>query len=223
MDFEETFVGDFVFAAGEGAQGKGAKGDAPMTEMIPTSSVDLALLDGTSENTIAPPGELRFDARSDDDPQVYIKILPFLASYSVTEREIMPVYLSAMLRLLAFLTDVDALLGCPILLPASSSSGIEFEDLGATKQWVVTSSYYFAICLIRQLINSFIHAADEFGSLSGQLLPPPGSYTSSPQGLDCTKVQKQIVARLRALVELDEELRFVSSKCYAFAPPGTSL
>ena len=223
-DFEDTFVGDFVDTASESAHGKVAEGDAPVTEMIPTCSVDLALLDGTSENTIAPPGEMRFDAHGVDDPLVYIKILPFLASYNITEREIMPVYLSAMFRLIALVTEVDALLGCPILLPASSSSGIEFEDLGATKQWVVTSSYYFAACLIRQLINSFIqYAADESASLPGSILPPAGSYTSSSQGLDYTKIQKQIVARLRALVELDEELRFTSSKCYTFAPPGTSL
>jgi len=223
-DFEDTFVGDFVDTAGESAHGKGAEGDAPVTEMIPTCSVDLALLDGTSENTIAPPGEMRFDARNVDDPLVYIKILPFLASYNITEREIMPVYLSAMFRLIALVTEVDALLGCPILLPASASSGIEFEDLGATKQWVVTSSYYFATCLIRQLINSFIqYAADESASLPGLVLPPAGSYTSSSQGLDYMKIQKQIVARLWALVELDEELRFTSSKCYTFAPPGTSL
>jgi hypothetical protein len=70
------------------------------------------------------------------------------------------------------------------------------------------------------LINSFIHAADESGSFPGLAKAPVGSYMSSSQGFDCKDVQKKIVARLKALVELEEELRFTASKCYTFAPPG---
>lgn len=36
-------------------------------------------------------------------------------------------------------------------------------------------------------------------------------------------MQKKIVARLRALVDLEEELRFTASKCFIFAPPGLDL
>ena len=154
---------------------------------------------------------------------MYVKILPLLASYSPTMREFWPIQLSPMFRLIACLSDVDALLSCPVLLPSATSSGIEFEDLGTSKQWVVTASYFFSTCWIRQLINSFIlHAADEPGSLPDLPMGPVASFTSSSQELDFVVVRKDIVLRLRALVELEEELRFTSSKCYAFAPPGKS-
>ncbi|KAL3799645.1 hypothetical protein ACHAW5_004516 [Stephanodiscus triporus] len=220
-DFEDIFVGDFVDEDDDDLQRRGTKGDMQTLEMVPMDSTDLALLDGTSVNAIAPPGELRF---GDGNGSVYIKILPLLASYSPTMREFWPIQLSPMFRLIACLSDVDALLSCPVLLPSATSSGIEFEDLGTSKQWVVTASYFFSTCWIRQLINSFIlHAADEPGSLPDLPMGPVASFTSSSQELDCVVVRKDIVLRLRALVELEEELRFTSSKCYAFAPPGLDL
>jgi hypothetical protein len=215
-DFEDIFVGEFVDNDDDDdAQHRGTKGDMHTLEMVPKDSADLGLLDGSSGNTIAPPGELRFGEEND----VYVKILPLLSSNNPTLREFWPVQISPMFRLIACLSDVEGLLGCPILLPSATSSGMEFEDLGTTKQWVVTASYYFATCWVRELINSFIHAADESGSFPGL---PMGSFTSSSQGFDCIEVQKKIVARLKGLVELEEELRFTSSKCYTFAPPGKS-
>lgn len=220
-DFEEIFVGDFVDSDDDDddAQHRGTKGDMHTLEMVPKDSADLSLLDGTSGNTIAPPGELRFGEEHDS---VYVKILPLLASTNPTLREFWPVQISPMFRLIACLSEVEILLGCPILLPSSTSSGMEFEDLGTSKQWVVTASYYFSTCWIRMLINSFIHAADESASFPGLATAPVGSFTSSSQGYDCKDVQKKIIARLKALVELEEELRFTSSKCYTFAPPGKS-
>ena len=220
-DFEDIFVGDFVDSDDDDddAQHRGTKGDMHTLEMVPKDSADLGLLDGTSGNTIAPPGELRFGEENDS---VYVKILPLLASNNPTLREFWPVQISPMFRLIACLSEVEILLGCPVLLPSATSSGMEFEDLGITKQWVVTASYYFSTCWIRMLINSFIHAADESASFPGLATAPVGSFTSSSQGYDCKDVQKKIIARLKALVELEEELRFTSSKCYTFAPPGKS-
>jgi hypothetical protein len=216
-DFENIFVGDFVDTDDDdNLQHRGTKG-MHMLDMVPTDSADLALLDGTTENSIAPLGELRFGEASD---KIYVKILPLLASYNSIERDFWPIQLSPMLRLIACLSDVDALLGCPILLPSAVSSGMDFEDLGKTKQWIVTASYFFSTCWIRQLINSFIHAADESGTLPGLAYAPIASFTSSSQEQDWIYIQKKVVGRLRALVELEEELRFTSSKCYAFAPPG---
>ena len=85
-------------------------------------------------------------------------------------------------------------------------------------QWVVTSSYFFGTCWVRQLINSFIFAADECAGAPSA--PAAGSFTASSQGFNSDEVRKKVVSRLEALVELEEELRFTSSKCFTFAPPG---
>lgn len=218
-DFEHIFVGDFIdIDDDDNEQHRGTKG-MQILDMIPTDNADLALLDGSTENSIVPLGELRFGEVGDT---IYVKILPLLASCNSVEREFWLIQLSPMLRLIACLSDVDALLGCPILLPFSEVSGIDFKDLGKMKQWIVTASYYFSTCWIRQLINSFICAADETGSLPGLALAPIATFTSSSQEQHWIYVQKKVVARLKALVEVEEELRFTSSKCYAFAPPGKS-
>jgi len=105
----------------------------------------------------------------------------------------------------------------PILMPSVESSGMEFEELSASKQWVVTSSYYFATCWVRELINTFIFAADPSTPEEASVM------TSSSQGFDCKDVQKKLIERLKALIELEEELRFTSSKCFVFSPPGLDL
>jgi len=256
-DFENFFVGDFEETdlsqqqqkeqkQGTKGAGKGGKrdtdNDAPIMEdqtMIPTSPTDLALLNGTSALIHAPPSTLRFNIAGAESV-VYVKITSLLSSSNRTEREVLPVQLSPMFRLMSTLSDVrfggkglseiDAMLECPLLLPTVESSGMEFEELSSGKQWVVTSSYFFGTCWVRQLINSFIYAAyDEGGALvagsavgatAGQVA---GTFTSSSQGFNCEEVQKKIVARLKALVELEEELRFTSSKCFVFAPPGLDI
>ncbi len=101
-------------------------------------------------------------------------------------------------------------------MPLTESSGIDFEDLSATKQWVVTSSYFCATCWVRELVNNFIFAADPIN-------PGASAITSSSQGFDCRDVQQKVIERLKALIELEEELRFTSSKCFVFSPPGLDL
>lgn len=49
-----------------------------------------------------------------------------------------------------------------------------------------------------------------------------GTFTASSQGFNANDARKKIVARLKSLVELEEELRFTSSKCFVFAPPGNN-
>lgn len=101
-------------------------------------------------------------------------------------------------------------------MPSAESSGIDFEDLSATKQWVVTSSYFFATCWVRELVNNFIFATDPSA-------PETSAITSSSQGFDCKDVQQKLIERLKALIDLEEELRFTSSKCFVFSPPGLDL
>ena len=233
QEFETTYVGDFEETEDEVKPQKGTKGAGtePMLndDMIPTNDADLAMLDGSSTNPLAPPGELRFNIAGADS-LVYVKILPLLASHDPSAREILPVQLAPMFRLMSTLSDqrfggkglseIDAMLECPMLLPASDCSGMEFEDLSPAKQLVTTASYFFATCWVRQLINSFIYAADVTASTAGTPAASVGSFTAGSQGFNSEEVKKKLVARLEALVDLEEELRFTSSKCYAFAPPG---
>ena len=248
-DFEAWYVGDFEENGDDcdgGARkggGGGKKGGGEMmleldAKQIPTSSRDLALLNGTPHNT-SPPGQLRYNiAGSDND--VYLPLLGLLSSSNRIERDILPVTLSPMFRLTSTLSDVryggrglseiDAMLECPLLMPTIESSGEEFEELSSMKQWVVTSSYFFAASWVRQLINSFIYAADDENETSATTsaaasssAPTAGSFTCSSQGFNSGDVQKKIVARLRALVDLENELEFTSSKCFVFAPPGKQV
>lgn len=70
-----------------------------------------------------------------------------------------------------------------------------------------------ATCWVRELINNFIHGASP--SALNRTLP-----TASTQGNDADAIKRNIVQRLRNLIELEDELKHTSSKCYNFAPPG---
>lgn len=159
-EFENLYVGDFEEESDVPQGTKGAGNHDVTFNQIPTTSQDVALLNGTSTNDMAPPGELRFNIMCAES-EVYVKLLPLLSSHDRLERELLPVQLVPMFRLMSTISDkryggkglseIDAMLECPLLLPTSTSSGIEFEDLSPTKQWVVTASYFFATCWIRQV------------------------------------------------------------------------
>ncbi len=224
-DFEAWFVGDFDDSAFSGKNDTEVNKDAPMIG-VPKCSADLALLDRSSMNSAAPTGEIRFHVACVES-DVYVKILSLLASHERTY--FLPVQLSPMFRLMSTLNDqryggvglheIDAVLDCPLLTSSQASSGIEFEDLSRSKQWVVTSSCYFATSWIRQLINSFIHEANESTTVADLMAGSHMSSTLSPL-MNHLDVQKRIIARLATLVELEEELLYTCSKCYDFAPPG---
>jgi hypothetical protein len=81
--------------------------------------------------------------------------------------------------------------------------------------------YFFqATCWVRELINAFIHA-ETFtpSSLDNSTI---ASRSASSQGFQ-VDIKVRLVERLKNLLELEEDLRFTSSKCYTFAPPGKSL
>ncbi|KAL3790149.1 hypothetical protein HJC23_009586 [Cyclotella cryptica] len=232
-EFEQRYVGDFVVENSQDM--KLVKGGYDQTrshggsqQLLPTNANDLSLLNKTSNNALAPPGEVRYGLYG-ADTEVYIKILPLLSSPCVLERELLPVQLCPMFSLMAMLSDarnggkglseIDALLECPLILPSTECSGVEFNDLSISQQWVTTSSYYFATCWVRELINAFIHAETSTPSLDRG---NNRSTSESSQGFHAD-TKKRIVDRLSNLVELEEELRFTSSKCYAFAPPGLDV
>jgi len=232
-EFEDAFVGDFtVLKEGKTCSPTIDLSGTPDNDVsfAPADSDDLALVNGTSTNIIAPRGEIRFSIEG-PHPEVYVKILSLLSSYDMIERELLPVQLCPMFRLVAALNDtrhggcglseLDAMLDCPMLLPHPESSKIQFKDMPSMQQWVITSSYFFATCWVRELINSFIYA--------GAVVPSNGSTQSSaPKStlsheFNATDVRKKIVARLKALVELEEELRFTCSRCFVFAAPGLDI
>jgi len=221
QEFEDTFVGDFEEME-EGQKGlKGAKDDGLDPHQIPCDQHDMALLNGTATNCIQLPGEMRFRVEGNDS-HVYVKILPLLTSLNRSKREMLIQQLCPMFRLMASLSDeryggrglseIDAMLESPFLMPSAESSGMEFEELSAIQQWVVTSTYFYATSWVRELINNFIFATDP--STSEVIV------TSSSQGFECNEAQKKVVDRLKALLDLEEELRFTSSKCFVFSPPG---
>eukprot|EP00579_Thalassiosira_antarctica_P028848 CAMPEP_0202023654 /NCGR_PEP_ID=MMETSP0905-20130828/52355_1 /ASSEMBLY_ACC=CAM_ASM_000554 /TAXON_ID=420261 /ORGANISM="Thalassiosira antarctica, Strain CCMP982" /LENGTH=294 /DNA_ID=CAMNT_0048586081 /DNA_START=1 /DNA_END=881 /DNA_ORIENTATION=- len=103
-EFENYYVGDFEEESDVPQGTKGAVGndDDAALDQIPTSSQDLALLNGTSTNKIAPPGELRFSIAGAESV-VYVKLLPLLSSHDRTQRELLPVQLCPMFRLMSTL------------------------------------------------------------------------------------------------------------------------
>jgi hypothetical protein len=73
--------------------------------LVPVNREDAALLNGTSSNSNAPPVEIRFNIVGADS-LVYVKITPLLSSFNVVERELLPVQLCPMFRLMATLSDM---------------------------------------------------------------------------------------------------------------------
>ena len=170
---------------------------------------DKQLIEGKSSNLLAPPAEMRFDIDS-DEAVIYVKILS-LACSGDTRKRAMPQYLGSLLQLLSSCNDerfggegveeIDAILGCPIFLPAKDTLGIEFEDISEGKRLSSVHSIFYAACWCRELVNTFVMSA-----------------VKSKDGND--EIRSKIVRRLQNLVELEEELMFVAKKTYNFAPPG---
>ena len=170
------------------------------------------LLDGTLIDRKTPKGELRYDI-DNGEAAIYVQILPQIVSNDTTQK-CMPQYLCSLLFLLASCNDrrfngdgieeIDAILGCPIFLPAKEMLGIEFEDLPSSKQLAVVNSLFHGACWFRELINTFIVAAASTGS-------------------DADELRSKVVERLKNLIVLEEEFLFTAKKCHAFAPPGMSI
>lgn len=151
-DFEQTFVRDFVDENTQSQTQKMGKGvAATQPEPIPTSKDDVAILNGTSENALAPPGEMRYHLQP--HTAIYIPILSLLSAPGVAKREVLPLQLCPQLSLIASLKneryggdglkELDALIEAPLFLPRADCSGLEFTDLSPDQQWTVTASFYF--------------------------------------------------------------------------------
>lgn len=235
-EFESMYVGDFeeedAHKGTKGGKGDGSGNEQQLTQ-IPTCQNDLALLNDSSTSKMAPPGALRFNIDGAESA-VYLKLLPIMSSSDRSARNLLPVILCPMFRLMSTLCDlrfggnglaeIDAMLECPLLVPTKECSDFEFDELSQMQQWVVTSNNFFATCWMRQLINSFIYATSDAeipsSGISSSAPAAVGSFTSSSQGFNAEEVRRKLVERLKALVQLEDDLEFTSSKCFTFAPPG---
>jgi len=231
-NLEELYLGDLAdphatpqkSSTQSGSMGSSASALGPSCNIEDAS--DRALVEGTSANSISPRGDLRFNIDG-EDALVYLKFLPMLSSNEIVDRQALPLQLCPLFRLLATcndtqyggqgLSEVDALLGCPLLLPSESSVGDDFQHLPPAKQWTATASIFFATCWCRELINAFIFsAAFPVIGVEGKVNP------SADESQICNQedIRNKVVGRIRTLVELEEELRFTASKCFDFSPPG---
>lgn len=173
---------------------------------------DRAIVSGTSANVRAVQGSMRFNIDR-GEAAIYVKLLPLAASNAIA-KQAMPQYICSLLHLLSSCHDdrfggegvleIDAVLGCPLLLPAQEHLGIEFVDMLPAKQLTAVAALFSATCWCRELINSFVVSA-------------AGSSEHSEE------MRSKIIERLKNLIQLEEELTFASKKCYQFAPPNMSV
>jgi Fanconi anemia group D2 protein len=182
------------------------------------SDLDRHIIEGTSTLASAPKGAIRFNIDK-DDAIVYMKLLTLHASNNPHTRDILSQQLCPLLRLLSIAYDerfggeginnIDAVLGCPLLLPDLPSCTLEFTHLTEDQKITTTSCLFTAVSWCRELVNSFVFVA-AFGS----------EFKSSQLSFDQDETRSKVVKRLRCLLELEEELILCARKCYSFTPPG---
>ena len=237
---EDCFMGDFVSKDEEEEIANDTEPQPNNSDVIvracgvnsvmnPQSEVDRKLLvqpdPSVRLHEQGPYGEIRLN-EDEDDADLYLKILPFLLSEDDAVRT-MPLNLVPLMRLLSALhdpryggrglADIDAVIGAPLLLPASEQAGFNFQDMNENTKKVCVEATYHAVNWIRELLNSFVHDATfPNHSLTQGLM--------SEQVLDNDEIKTKIVQRLSTLVDLEDDLRFMASNCETYCPPnGTSV
>ena len=121
------------------------------SQMVIDDPSDRAIVSGTSGNRRSPRGALRFNIDV-DDAVVYVKFLSLAASDDPSLRSSLT-QLCPLLRLLATchdtrygglgLTEIDAVVGCPLFLPKSDVCSCEgFHDLFPDQQLSATCLLY---------------------------------------------------------------------------------
>jgi len=196
------------------------------TQAIIDDPADRAIVTGTSGNPRAPRGAMRYNIDG-DDALVYVKFLPLAASNDPTKRNSLA-QLGPLLRLLATchdvryggdgLTEIDAVVGCPLLLPAAENVNCEgFGELDGDQQLAATMSSFYAASWCRELVNTFIYCAafpPDIDAMQGSL-PGESQILTTPD-----EIRRKLIEKLEALIEIQEDLRFCTSKAPQFTPPG---
>lgn len=182
------------------------------TQSIP-NSIDRSLIDGTSNLSKAPKGEIRFNIDK-EDALVYLRLLSVVCTKGSMLQQLCP-----LLRLLAVayderfggegINEIDAVLGCPILLPDLPSCSLEFTHLTEEQKITTMTCLFYAVAWCREIVNIFVFVAAF------------GSKVISSLTFDQDETRPKILKRLRCLLELEDELILCARKCHNFSPPGT--
>jgi hypothetical protein len=210
---EENFLGDL-----KTNDVTPADGFSQVDSQYVKSDVDRAILEGTSTLKRAPKGAIRFNIDK-EEAVVYLKLLTLHASDNPYTRDDLTRQLCPLVRLLSIayderfggdgISNIDAVLGCPLLLPDLPSCSLEFTHLSEDQKITTTSCLFSAVSWCREIINAFVYVA-AFGS----------ECNSSQLTMDLDDTRSKVVKRLRCLLELEEELILCARKCYQFTPPG---
>ncbi len=160
----------------------------------------------TAQTTTVAKGELRYN-EDGKEAAVYLRILPFVMSDDLVKSNL-PSTLVPLLRLLAAchdpryggegLSEIDAVIGAPLLIPAESLS-MDFEDLPQTARRHCLEATFTATNWIRELINSFVHDAAF-----------PNATMTHGSLYDNEEIRNKIVQRLKALIDLEDDLSHIS-------------
>ena len=197
------------------------------SQMVIDDPSDRAIVTGTSGNRRSPRGALRFNI-DEEDAVVYVKFLSLAASDDPVARSSLT-QLCPLLRLLATchdaryggvgLGEIDAVVGCPLFLPSTEVCSCEgFYDLFPDQQLSATMSSFYAASWCRELVNTFVHsAAFPLGADTDEATAPD---ESSQNGSDPQELRTKLIDKIKALIEIQEDLKFCSSKAPQFAPPG---
>lgn len=152
-------------------------------------------------------GELWMNLDGDTSP-IYLKILPLLSSSPQQQSDSMQILTSQFLLLSVVerltnqgsLGGIDALLGCPLLLPSSKYlSGVRWKKLTEKQKKIVCIALFYAINWIRELLNAF----------SSQIANKVESITPN------TKVEtlNKLFKRLRNLLVMESILDVILKAC----------
>ncbi|KAK8957970.1 hypothetical protein KSP39_PZI000438 [Platanthera zijinensis] len=152
-------------------------------------------------------GELWINLDGDTSP-VYLKILPLLSFSPQQQSESLQILTSQFLLLSVVerltnqgsLGGIDALLGCPLLLPSSKYlSGVHWKKLTEKQKKTLCFTLFYAINWIRELLNAF----------SSQIANKVESITPN------TKVEtmNKLLKRLRNLLVMESILDVILKAC----------
>ena len=202
-DLESNYLGDVI--------------DNSNGMMNVENALDKALLESSDHHPRGPPCELRFNLDGEEG-LVYVIFVRLLVSSPSGISKLQQ--LCPLLRLLATchdvryggegLSEIDALLGCPLLLPKANLDVMEVSEL---QLYTATASLFYAANWCRELIECFIYTAT-FAATS--------TTSASQPVVTQDDIRAKIIDQLNSLVQLQEELQFLASQCTQFTPPGVS-
>ncbi|KAF6266710.1 Fanconi anaemia protein FancD2 nuclease-domain-containing protein [Scenedesmus sp. NREL 46B-D3] len=164
-------------------------------------------------------GQLWFNLDSAFSP-IYIQVLPLAASRDPLKRAA-PAWMPSALRLLAAvlqqlsagdLNNIDALLGCPLAMPAARMfTDGRWEGLPLPSKVCVLTSLLHAICWLREVVAVFAPGvgADVLGATAGT--------TSQAAVENLADTQNKLLMRLAQLRVLEALYQHLATNCPAAA------